>query len=83
MTAGFREEKVTFDIVDHLGMVGTPDRDGFQKEVNIVSWNGRKPKVDIRAWNAEHTRMRNGIRLTEEEAEDLMNVLNNSYNGAE
>jgi hypothetical protein len=29
----------------------------WTKEVNLVAWNGGKPKIDIRDWNATHERM--------------------------
>lgn len=44
-------------------------------EVNVVSWNGGKPKLDIRAWTNDMSSCSKGIRLTDEEAEKLMHVL--------
>ena len=29
----------------------------WTKEVNVVAWNGGKPKIDVRDWNEKHDRM--------------------------
>lgn len=36
------------------------------KEINVVAWNGGKPKIDVRDWNSAHDRMSRGITLTED-----------------
>lgn len=66
-----------YEIVEHMAVLGAPsDR---QAEVNIVSWNGRPPKVDIRRWNEDHTFMGKGIALTDTEAEALYKALKERY----
>ena len=50
---------------------------GWQKEVNLVSWNGNEPKVDIREWSPDHERMSRGVALTDAEAEQLCMILHN------
>ena len=68
----------TFNIVKHLGIISErTDYDGTKqtKEVNMVSWNNREPKVDIREWNEDHTRMSKGLTLTAEEEEMLCMIL--------
>ena len=67
-----------FTIIKWLGNLSKrTDNKGeiWTKEVNIVSWNGRQPKIDIREWSADHTRMSKGITLTDAEADRLMEVL--------
>jgi hypothetical protein len=49
---------------------------GWQKELNKVSWNGREPKYDIRDWAPNHERMRKGITLTTDELAELKEILN-------
>ena len=39
---------------------------GWEKELNIVNWNGQGGKFDIREWNPEHDKMSKGITLSEE-----------------
>ena len=45
---------------------------------NLVSWNGREPKYDLRDWSENHEKMGKGITLSEEEAIKLRNILNNN-----
>lgn len=70
----------TFNIVEPLGVIAEwEDRNGSKrtKEVNLVSWNGRPPKVDIREWNADHTQMSKGLTFTDGEAEAVAMILSN------
>ena len=51
---------------------------GFRKELNIVSWNGREPKYDLRNWSPEGMALK-GLTLTEEEAKELQKALNDMF----
>ena len=62
------QEDFRFEIVTPLGVISTNDNSGWNTEVNVVSWNGREPKIDIRAWSPDHKHMSKGVALTEEEA---------------
>lgn len=78
MTDGFIKDNFTYEIIQYLGTISTrTDYKGivWAKEVNIVSWNGRQPKLDIREWNKDHTDMTRGISLKPEEAEALLSIL--------
>lgn len=66
--------ELKYDIVERLGVL-SEDAKGWKKELNLVSWNERDPKYDLRSWNAEHTRMSKGITLTKEEVEILFSLL--------
>lgn len=61
-------------IVRHIGNLSESFR-GWTKELNIISWNGGVPKLDIRDWAPEHEKMGKGITLSEEEAEKLAKLL--------
>lgn len=37
------------------------------KELNLISWHGKEPVLDIRNWNEEHTHCGHGITLTFDE----------------
>ena len=63
-------EDFTYEIKEHIATLST-NRDGWNKEVNVVAWNGNAPKIDIREWAPDHARMTRGITLTEKEGEDL------------
>lgn len=71
--------EVTFDIIEHIGVIAE-GRDGWNKEINIVSWNGGPAKVDIRDWDSTHERMSRGITLTEDAAKKLAQFLSDKYN---
>lgn len=71
-------DEVYFDLMEHIGVL-TNKENGWTKEVNIVAWNGGKPKVDIRDWDPDHLRMTKGITLFEEEAEKLTKALARRY----
>jgi hypothetical protein len=65
---------ITFDVVKHFGAL-SEEKTGWKKEVNLVSWNGRSPKIDIRDWAPGHEKMGKGITLTQEEAKMLIELL--------
>lgn len=66
--------EVTYEIKEKLGILSESSK-GWIKELNIVSWNEREPKYDLREWNPEHTRMGKGITLTKEELLQLKNII--------
>ena len=64
----------SFEIVEHIVTLGTYQT-GWSKEVNLVAWNKANPKVDVRDWSADHTKMSRGITLTEAEAEKMAQAI--------
>jgi hypothetical protein len=64
-----------FEITKPLGVLSEGSK-GWMKEFNLVSWNERKPKVDIRDWAPEHEKMGKGITLNYEELKKLKELLN-------
>ncbi len=68
------DKDIDFTIVDEIGIISTSPK-GWNKELNLISWNGREPKYDIRDWAPEHEKMGKGITLTEEEAKTLRDLL--------
>lgn len=67
--------ELKYEITKTLGVL-SENAKGWTKELNMVSWNEREPKYDLREWNPDHTRMGKGITLTEEEVETLRAILN-------
>ena len=59
--------EVTFEIKEFIGALDTANDNGWRRELNLVSWNGGAPKLDIRVWSADHTRMSRGITMSEEQ----------------
>ncbi len=52
---------------------------GYTKEINLISWNGAKPKYDIRSWSPGREKCGKGITLTEEEAKRLLLALQSIF----
>ncbi|MBE6020188.1 MAG: hypothetical protein IJC41_05980 [Firmicutes bacterium] len=66
--------ELKFEITKHIGVLSVSDK-GWSKELNMVSWNEREPKYDLRDWSSDHTKMSKGITLTEEEFELLKQLI--------
>jgi hypothetical protein len=66
--------EIEFTIVKHLGVIAEGSK-GWRKELNLVSWNKRDPKLDIREWDPEHQKMGKGVTLTKEEAVKLCELI--------
>ena len=76
-------KEFSYEIIEEIGQVSKPTASGWSIRLNLISWNGwGKPKLDIRSWNEDMTRMGKGISLSEEDAKDLAGLLN-SYLGIE
>ncbi|MDD4803544.1 MAG: PC4/YdbC family ssDNA-binding protein [Syntrophomonas sp.] len=63
-----------YEITKTLGVLSEGSK-GWQKEINLVSWNERKPKIDIRDWGPEHEKMGKGMTLNNEEWNKLKELL--------
>ena len=63
-----------FEIVRHFGVVSESSR-GWNKELNLVSFNDAQPKYDIRDWDPNHEKMGKGVTLTKEELETLRDLI--------
>lgn len=57
------KKEFSFEIVETLAVLSEGSK-GWQKEFNLVSWNGRTPKYDIRDWSENHEKMGKGITLS-------------------
>lgn len=73
-----RDDEFSFEIVKHLGVVGKGNN-GWQKEINMVSWRGAPAKLDIRDWDDNHERMSRGVTLRREEAVAVLKILLKNY----
>ena len=66
--------KINYEIVKEIGVLSTSAK-GWTKELNLISWNGRAAKYDLRDWAPEREKMGKGITLTEEELAALKGLL--------
>ncbi len=65
---------IKFEIIKHIGVLSENVK-GWKKEINLISWNDREPKYDIRDWDPEHEKMSKGITLSEDELDQLFIIM--------
>lgn len=66
---------IKYDIVKEVGVV-SENSSGWTKEINLISWNDRAPKYDIRDWAPGHEKMGKGVTLSVDELKELKRILN-------
>ncbi|WP_346042799.1 YdbC family protein [Paraclostridium tenue] len=66
---------IKFDIEENFGII-SKSSNGWSKELNLVSWNDRPAKFDIRDWDEDHQKMGKGITLSIDEVRELKKILN-------
>lgn len=64
-----------FDIKKNLGVLSENSK-GWKREVNVICWNNKPAKVDIREWDDNHENMGKGITLNKEELIQLKDLIN-------
>lgn len=67
--------EIKFEIIKTIGVLST-SASGWRKEFNLISWNDREPKYDLRDWSADHSKMGKGVTLSAEELSALRELLN-------
>ncbi|GAA0436630.1 YdbC family protein [Lentibacillus halophilus] len=65
---------INYDIKKTIGVLSESPK-GWTKELNLVSWNGRDPKYDLRDWSPDKEKMGKGTTLTEDELANLRKLL--------
>jgi hypothetical protein len=68
--------ELKYEIVKECGVL-SQSPSGWTKELNLVSWNDRPAKFDIREWAPDHSRMAKGLTFTAEELGELRRILEN------
>lgn len=66
---------IKYEIEKELGYISESAK-GWKKELNLISWNGKEAKYDLRDWSPEHEKMGKGITLNLNELKSLKNLLN-------
>ena len=67
--------EIKFEIKETIGEISQSPK-GWSKELNLISWNGKEPKFDLREWAPDHEKMGKGVTLTVEELKSLKDLLN-------
>ena len=71
----FMADDFSFKVVKELGVL-SENKSGWKLELNMVNWNNRGEKYDIRSWSPEHEKMGKGVTLTKDELVKLKTLLN-------
>ena len=69
-------QEFSYEIVEEIAVLSENNK-GWRKELNLVNWNGRPPKFDLRDWAPDHEKMGKGLTLTNEEFEQLQKAIEN------
>jgi hypothetical protein len=74
---------IKYEIIKKIGVLSKSalalsrvEGSGWAKELNLISWNDREPKYDLRDWSADGTKMGKGVTLSNEELIALKELLN-------
>ena len=66
---------IKYEIIKKIGVLST-SKSGWTKELNLMRWNDREPKYDLRDWSADRKRRGKGVPLSVEELLALKELLN-------
>ncbi len=67
--------EIKFEIIKKFGVLSKSGK-GWAKELNLVRWNDREPKYDIRDWSPDGKTMGKGVTLSTEELTVLKELMN-------
>lgn len=66
---------IKYEIEKEVGVISESPK-GWTKELNLISWNGKEAKYDLRDWAPEHEKMGKGVTLSLDELKQLKGILN-------
>jgi hypothetical protein len=67
--------EIKFEIIKKIGVLSKSDS-GWEKQLNLMRWNDRDPKYDLRDWSPDGEKMGKGATLSKEELLALKELLN-------
>ena len=73
---------IQYEIVKEVAVLSASDS-GYTKEINLISWNGKEPKYDIRSFSTNREKCGKGITLTTDEAAALLKALQEELNSGD
>ncbi|GEN57016.1 hypothetical protein GCM10012290_16990 [Halolactibacillus alkaliphilus] len=65
---------ISYEIIQHIAVLSENDN-GWKKELNLISWNNREAKYDLRDWSEDHQKMGKGLTLSKKEVVELKKAL--------
>lgn len=67
--------EIKYEIIETIGVLSESPK-GWRKEINLVTWNDRAPKYDIREWSPDREKIGKGVTISKEELIILKKLLN-------
>jgi len=67
--------EIKYEIIKNVGVL-SKSSSGWTKELNLISWNDRDAKYDLRDWSPDREKMGKGVTLSREELSALKELLN-------
>lgn len=70
-------EGFSYEVIKPIGVLSERNIQGerWTLEANLIAWNHKPPKWDIRSWNSTHSHMSKGITLSFNEADKLAELI--------
>ena len=75
-------KEIQYEIVKEIAVLSASDS-VYTKEINLISWNGREPKYDIRSFSPNREKCGKGITLNADEAAALLEALQKEVNSGD
>ena len=75
-------KEIQYEIIKEIAVLSTSES-GYTKEINLISWNGKEPKYDIRSFSPNREKCGKGITLTVDEAATLLKALQEELNSGD
>ncbi len=66
--------EIKYEIVQRIAVLSQRPR-GWERQLNLISWNDAEPKYDLRDWSPDGSRMGKGISMTKAELANLRSIL--------
>ena len=75
-------KEIQYEIIKEIAVLSASDG-GYTKEINLISWNGKEPKYDIRSFSPNRKKCGKGITLNADEAAALLKALQKELNSGD
>ena len=79
---GQEMKEIQYEIVKEIAVLSASDS-GYTKEINLISWNGKEPKYDVRSFSPNREKCGKGITLNADEAAALLQALQKEVNSGD
>ena len=66
--------EIKYEVVQRIAVLSQRPR-GWERQLNLISWNDGDPKYDIRDWSPDGSKMGKGISMTKEDLIALKGIL--------